>query len=192
MDESPLLIVLRDATRALAAEPFEHALIGGVAAIFHGSTRATRDVDLSVVVPTDRIPALTEALERSGFGDLVQRGSVIQARHRTGYRLDLLQTGSRFERQLVADARPHELHDGWSFPLARLEDVVAFKIVGGRPRDLRDIEELAEVNAPLGWSRVLDNLVEFGVHGDAVQLERAAQRDELRPMLKSLVRQLRG
>ena len=102
MHDNPLLAVLRDATEALAEAGVDHAQIGGVAAILHGSARATRDVDISVDVLDEE--ALRVGLAGHGFRDVIRRGSVIQAAHRSGFRLDLLVVHGAFERRIIAAA----------------------------------------------------------------------------------------
>jgi hypothetical protein len=124
VNDNPLLLVLRDAAEALRPLGIRHALIGGVAAIFHGSTRATRDVDLSIEAPDEQ--ALIASLERHGFSDVIRRGAVFQARHQTGYRADLLVEQGPFEQAIIAAAEPRRLDGGGDFRLARVEDVIAF------------------------------------------------------------------
>ncbi len=77
-------------------------------------------------------------------------------------------------------------------PTSRYGDVIAFKIVGGRPRDLRDIEELAELNPGLRWGRVVDMLSLVGVKASDEELMRAVRDDDLRSALKALARAVRA
>ena len=149
-------------------------------------------MDLSVLVPAEREGALLRTLRRHGFADPVRRGAVIQAGHGSGYRLDLLLAASRFEEAVIADAEERALSGDISFRLARLEDVVAFKVVGGRPRDLRDIEELSEHDPELDWTRVAGHLRGLGVRVDPKELETAARNDDLRPLLRRMVAAMRG
>ncbi len=190
MFESPLVDVLRDATEVLRSERVPHALIGGVAAIAFGNTRATRDVDLSVIIPDTERGRLIEALVGHGFSEVAVRGAVIQARHHSGYRLDLLCAESEFEAMLVHAALPTSTL-GCDVPTALLADLVAFKILAGRPRDLRDIEELAEHHPALRWTRVVEMLTLLGVDGSADELARATAEDELRPVLRRLAAAVR-
>lgn len=186
MSGSPLEEVLRDAALVLAREGVPYALIGGVGAIFYGSTRATRDVDLSIDSSPEALSGVCRSLEAAGFSEVEVRDAVVQARHRNGYRLDLLVAQSSFEREVIAGASTQELPGGHCTRVARLEDIVAFKVVGGRPRDLRDIEELLEANPHPELVRLCHLLGLVGVSVTPADWQDAAARDEIRPLVKRL------
>ncbi len=59
------LDVAAQVARALAREGIETALVGSVALAVHGFVRATRDVDLAVLVPP--VPGL-DAIARKPYG----------------------------------------------------------------------------------------------------------------------------
>ena len=62
------LEVTRRISGVLAQEGIPHALVGSVAMAIHGYVRATRDLDLGVLVPpVPRMTTLAEALRREGF-----------------------------------------------------------------------------------------------------------------------------
>lgn len=191
MNDNPLLPVLRDAAEALRDLGLRHALIGGVAAIVHGSTRATRDVDFSIEPPGDDA-ALASAMTRHGFSDVARRGAVVQAMHASGYRADLLIEQGPFEQAIIQGAMLWRLEGGLELPVARAADVVAFKLLAGRPRDLRDIEELAERNSAFDWERVAALLARLDVTLDPEECRQAEARDELRALLKRVAAALRG
>ena len=192
MNDNELLRVLDDAATVLERAGLRYALIGGLAAILHGATRTTRDVDLSLALDDMSTARLTDRLSDAGFRDIVVRGCVVQAVHENTYRLDIIIGASPFEAAVVAQASRRQLDEGRFASVATVEDVIAFKVVGGRPRDLRDIEELAEVNPNVDWTLVARSLALVGVDCDPAALERAVAKDELRPLLKDMVRQLRG
>ena len=118
MSGSPLEEVLRDAALVLARERVPDALIGGVGAIFYGSTRATRDVDLSIDSSPGTLSALCRSLEAAGFSSSELRGAVVQARHPNGYRLDLLAAQSSFKREVIAGASVQEQFPKYLAPIA--------------------------------------------------------------------------
>jgi len=191
VNANPLLQVLRDASAALEAAQVRYALIGGIAAILHGSTRATRDVDIAVNLIEDQQRRLIDALQQGGFSNVVHRGSVIQAVHHSSYRLDLLLVESPFEDAIVEAATPRSMPGCPSVRVASVTDVVAFKIVGGRPRDLRDIEELAEENPAMDWNRVCDLLRILGVQVEPREWTQAVAADDLRTLLRRLAAAIR-
>lgn len=189
MLDDPLVTTLLDATTALDEAGIPHALVGGMAAILYGSTRTTRDADFSVRAPAANVVA---ALSNGSFGDVVLRGSVVQGRHGAiGFRVDAMLSSGEFEDRLIDDARERRIPGGAKVRTALLEDVIAFKLIGGRPRDLRDIEELVELNSELRWQRVIEMLALVGVSASAEELLRAAAADDLRPVLKALARSVR-
>lgn len=190
MRESPLGLVLGDAVEVLDGLGLRYALVGALAAVCYGSTRATRDVDLSVSLPAGDRQELLAALRRKGFSRVQRRGSVIQAAHPTGYRLDLLLAESEFERSLVENARPRK-DLGVDVRVAGLEDVVVFKLIGGRPRDLRDVEELVEENPGIDWRRISRRLAGLGVSIQPDECRQAAGKEDLRHLLQRLSRSLR-
>ncbi|GMV40819.1 MAG: hypothetical protein AMXMBFR64_25350 [Myxococcales bacterium] len=192
MNDSPLETVLKDASNALADGGVPFALIGGVAAILHGNTRATRDVDLSVAVEAGAVPSVLRVLEQAGFLDVQLVGSVIQAVHANRYRLDLLLADSDFERHVIEGAAERELPGGHRVPLARLEDVVAFKLLAGRPRDLRDIEELFERHRSPDRERLCAMLALLGVPTTVAEWSVAISSDDVRPFLRRLAAAIRS
>lgn len=191
MSDSPLETVLHDASRVLGEAGVRFALTDGVAAILHGSTRATRDVDLSVAIEAPRVAALGALLGRSGFSDVRQAGSVIQASHPNGYRLDLLVADSAFEGAVIAGAVMRSLAGG-AVPLARLEDVIAFKLLAGRPRDLRDIEELLERHPAPDVGRLRAMLALLDVETTHEEWSAALASEDVRPFLRGVASAIRS
>lgn len=192
MSDSPLETVLTDAANALADGGVPFALIGGVAAILYGNTRATRDVDLSVAVEAGAVPAVFQILQRAGFVDVRQVGPVIQAAHPNGYRLYLLLAESAFEQEVIDGAAERALSDGQRVPLARIEDVVAFKLLAGRPRDFRDIEELFEHNPHPDKERLRTMVALLGVSTTDAEWSAALASDDMRPLLRRIAAAIRS
>lgn len=189
MIETPLVTVLADAARALDEAGFEHALIGGLGAIAYGSTRMTKDVDLAVAGDRDGV---RNAMERAGFRDLAMRGEVLQGAHDVGRRADFLLACSSFEAAVIEGARLRPVLRIGTFRVARVEDIVAWKLVAGRPRDLRDIEELAEKNPDLDLGRLGYMLGLVDVAFDPERWRSAAAEDDLRLYLRELARAIRS
>jgi hypothetical protein len=155
---SPLRLLER-----LADSGADFVVIGGFAAVAHGSARLTNDLDVSYAAEPRNLDALAAALLELG-GRL--RGLpedvpfVADARTLAGTRLLTLDTtagpldlvvdppGSPGYAELRRRAVRLDL-GGVEVAVAALEDLIAMKRASGRPQDLLDLEEL-EAIARLG------------------------------------------
>ena len=151
--------LLRSACDALRSSGIPFMLTGSVAAAFHGSSRATMDIDF-VIDPTVRqLDALVSRME--AFGAYVSREAAQDALlHRTmfnvidpesGWKADLIIRKDRtfsaveFERRLATEFFGTSLH------VASLEDVLLSKLewakLGGSARQIEDVRALLRVCA---------------------------------------------
>lgn len=139
----------------------DYVTIGGFAANAHGSRRLTLDVDI-VPGPNERnYERLAAALDELGapasaidsdFRDLDPRDSFDLARAKilklvtAAGDLDLLNAaiGAPPYEDLRKRAIEVEVR-GTKIVIASLDDVIAMKRASGRPQDLRDIDELTEI-----------------------------------------------
>jgi hypothetical protein len=142
--------------RELAVGGVEFVVIGGYAAIAHGSPRLTNDLDISYSPEPANLEALGSVLvgleaRLRGVADdvpfVADAGSLRQVelltldtRHGP---LDLLAApgGGPGWAALRRDAIEVDL-DGVTVPVASLDHLKAMKRAAGRPQDLLDIEEL--------------------------------------------------
>lgn len=129
-------------------------LIGGLAVVARGVARTTRDVDATLPGDAVALPDLLASLAAVGIVPRVQdaaafarRTQVLLLRHAgTGIDVDLTLAFAPFE--LEAIARADEVSIGRTrMRIARPEDLVVYKVVGGRPIDLADIDELLVLHA---------------------------------------------
>jgi hypothetical protein len=142
-----------DALRALttALETFDapSMIIGGVAVIAHGVPRLTVDIDASIVAAGLDIAQLETALASHGIrGRLPDAAAfatahqVFLAAHETsGTPVDVTLAWLPFEEEALA-ARVRCDYAGVSIHIPRPEDLVVYKLVASRPRDLDDAEGL--------------------------------------------------
>jgi hypothetical protein len=143
------LLVL--AAEALSASKVEFAVIGGCARNAYAPPRATRDVDVSVAADVVGWGRVVEALGRAGFArprtvaaepsDPVP--DVALFRDAAGGRIDVLIAKTDFERQALARRVVRLRIENRTLPVVTPEDLVVFKLIAGRPRDLADAEEVA-------------------------------------------------
>lgn len=120
-------------------------LIGGQAVLLHGRPRLTDDIDLTLGVGPEALPAVREAAEALGLEPLprdveafVRQTFVLPARDsETGIRIDFVFSTTPYERQAIRRAVRVELEEV-DVPFASAEDLLVHKLFAGRPRDLED------------------------------------------------------
>ena len=136
---------------ALADLPW--MVIGGMAVVSRGVARTTRDLDLAVSGAAAPIEHVLRALEGAGLEARVEDAVSFAARTHvllvrdvaTGLDVDVTLAWAPFEEQALASADTVEVA-GAAVPVARAEDLVIYKLVGGRPVDLADVEELVALH----------------------------------------------
>ena len=132
-------------TRALRDADLPFMLIGGQAVLLHGRPRLTEDIDITLGVGPERLPALLAACSATGLTPLpadpagfVAETFVLPARHAaSGLRVDCIFSTTPYERDAIARAETVEI-GGERVPVASAEDLVLHKLFAGRPRDLED------------------------------------------------------
>lgn len=141
---------------ALASSRVQYILVGGMAAVFHGSSRLTQDLDVVYCRDRDNLARLREAI--APF-DPYPRGAPAGLPFRWGVEtlarglnftlattigdLDLLGEiagGGRYE-DLVASSFETELF-GVPVRVVELETLIRLKRAAGRPKDFEAIAEL--------------------------------------------------
>lgn len=145
----------------------EYVMIGGMAALLHGSNRATYDLDVLARGSLDNLERLATALGSLGVernldsADL--RGTSTRWETDVG-RVDVLLSARGPDGKLsisyrdVADRHIDMIHDGSSIPVVALDDLIEMKTSVGRPHDLETVTELLEIHAaePTGVDKILD------------------------------------
>lgn len=120
-------------------------VIGGIAVIAHGVQRMTTDIDAVIQGDAVTVRSLLDVL---GHHQIVARiddaegfaaaNLVLLARHRpTEVDLDLSLGWTAFEHEAIA-ARVPTRYGHVTAPMARVEDLLVFKALAGRPRDVDD------------------------------------------------------
>ncbi|HEX5138182.1 MAG TPA: DUF6036 family nucleotidyltransferase [Planctomycetota bacterium] len=131
----------------LAAAKIRHAVSGAVAMAVHGFVRATKDVDILVIVPQIRLPEVFAIVRGQGFqgtdAELIrglrERGF---AELRSGpVRVEILAPVLPYHHTLPDRALSVEI-SGTSVPFVSLEDLVVLKVLWHRQKDIPDILSL--------------------------------------------------
>jgi predicted nucleotidyltransferase len=138
-----------------------YMLIGGQAVLLYGEPRLTRDVDVTLGAGPEQLPAVLNLAEQSGWKVLVATPQEFVARtlvlpceeHESGIRIDFIFTFSPFEQQAIERARLVQV-GGAQVRFATPEDLIIYKVMAGRPRDLDDVRSILRKNPALDWRYV--------------------------------------
>lgn len=163
-------------------------LFGAQAVVLYGGPRLTADVDVTVALGDCPTSALVEALAAAGFrprgadvASFVERTRVLPALHEgTGMPVDVVLAGAGLEELFLQRARPR-LVDGITVPVAAPEDIIAMKVLAGRPKDLEDAAAVLAANP--------DSLDPSLVRDTLGALELALDQRDLLPAFERLVAQ---
>lgn len=140
-----LAALLAGLARVLGASRIPFMLIGGQAVLLHGRPRLTDDIDATLGVGPEHLPAVLKACETIGLDPLpadvaafVADTFVLPTRHApTGMRVDLVFSTLPYEAAAIARAVRVPI-GGAEVPFATAEDLLIHKLFAGRPRDLED------------------------------------------------------
>jgi predicted nucleotidyltransferase len=143
----------------LTARGVDFVVIGGIAAVLHGSARATQDLDISFATDEPNLVALGKVLvELNARLRGVEDDVPFVADHDTLRRVENLTletTAGDFDLLARPDGAPPyarlrqnaDRYDIGAFAVlvATVEDLLAMKRAAGRPKDLADIAELTAI-----------------------------------------------
>jgi predicted nucleotidyltransferase len=143
----------------LTTRGVDFVLIGGYAAVLHGSPRVTRDLDICYATDTENLRAMAKVLDELNARPAgVEEAVPFAADERTLSRVELLTldtdagrldllaapAGLRGYDRLRANAARYDI-GGFLVKVAEIEDLIAMKAAAGRPKDLADIAELETI-----------------------------------------------
>ena len=142
--------------RALTSHGVDFVVIGGIAMVFHGSTRVTQDLDVCVAPDQTNLDVLGHALIALGArlrgieGDVpfspdgrALRGLSVTTLDTTQGPIDLLREPAGAPPYEALRRRSERIEvDGMAVLVASLDDLAAMKRAAGRPKDELDLEEI--------------------------------------------------
>ncbi len=137
----------RDAVDLLDRAGAPYLIIGGLAVAVIGEPRMTGDIDVIAFVDLERAEQLIAVAITAGFEAAADER---QRLHETGtlrfskagFQLDVILASLPFEDAARARARPGRLF-GRRVPLPTPEDLILFKVLAGRDKDLVDAVGIA-------------------------------------------------
>lgn len=132
----------------------QYAVMGGLAVRVYGIPRPTYDVDFTVAIARDHLPALYQELRTLGFTipeqydtgwvDCVAGMSVVKIRRYLkglGVDVDVFLAESEFQNELLGRRRCEQIDD-MEIWFVSPEDLVLLKLISHRPRDMSDIADV--------------------------------------------------
>ena len=152
-------------------------VIGGIAVIAHGVRRVTSDIDAVIQGDAVAVDGLLRILSRhqicpriSDAAAFAQANLVLLVRHEpTGVDLDLSFGWTAFEHEAIAVSVAAK-YGAQEVPIARPEDILIFKAMAGRPRDVDDAAALLDLYPDIDLARVRKRLTELAALADAPEL----------------------
>ena len=149
----PLLEPLSVLKRLLEKTGCQWMLIGGVAASLLGKPRFTADIDAVALIEDEKLANLLKVAKRLGFKarikdavEFAQQNRVLLLKHiKTGINVDLSLSLLPFEREAIKRSKRFKIAN-ITFNLPTPEDLIIFKAVAHRPRDIEDIREIIKIH----------------------------------------------
>lgn len=143
-------------------------IIGGVACSLLGKPRFTADVDAVTIIDLDKLPEIIICAKEAGLeariGDALQfakKNRVLLLKHKaSGINIDLSLGLLPFEAQAIKKSKKQKIGDIIFF-LPTVEDLIIFKAIAHRPRDILDIEELVKNNKKIDKKYIKKVVTEF-------------------------------
>jgi hypothetical protein len=167
-------LLLLDVLDVIDRERIPYAVIGAMAAAFHGVPRASFDADLVISLAAGQSESLAETFKKEHFQVTSRKGTwddpipgLIELRDGFQNRVDVL-TGLRgFDSEAFGRVVSTPLEDS-TIRIVGLEDFIAMKTFAGSPKDLEDARGALAVSGTAVDLKLLEELVRrFG--SDAVK-----------------------
>ena len=170
---TPLFDAARELLLFLDLSGFTSCLIGGLVVERWGEPRLTRDVDATVLAEDGTEARVIDAVlarfaaRRPDARAFALANRVLTLRASNGVDLDLSLAAFEFEREALDRATPYEFEPGLSPLTCGAEDLIVYKAVAARPRDIDDIATVVnrqgrrlDVERVRRWLRVFAELKE--------------------------------
>jgi len=172
-----LLAPLIALQRLLARFDDQGLVIGGVAASLLGKPRLTADVDAVMLVSADDLPRLIQSAAQEGLTPRMANAEAFARRHRvlllqhqeTGIGVDISLGMLPFEVEAVERGILHSLGEV-AIRLPTPEDLIIFKAVAHRPKDMLDIQAIIASHPDLDRARIEDWMRQFAQALDMPEL----------------------
>lgn len=144
--------LLLDIVDILNARRIDYAVIGALAASFHGVVRASLDADALLSLTTETLKSLASRIKKDGFKTDLRRGNaddpisaVLAVSDTHGNKVDLL-VGIRGFDPVAFSRTVDAKFEAGKLRVVGLEDFIAMKVFAGSPQDLSDAKRALAVS----------------------------------------------
>ena len=158
-------------------------VFGAQAAIFHGITRATADIDVTVDAGDRPTTDVADALSAHGFvvriadPTFLEQTRVLPVVHATGVPVDVVLAGPGLE-ELFFERVIYRRVGQAKVPIAAAEDIIVMKVLAGRPKDMDDVRGIVAARRELNVAQVRETLT---------VLESALDQSDLLPAFEGIL-----
>lgn len=131
--------------------PLQYCLIGGLAVQIRGEPRFTRDIDICVVVTLEKSQQIIKHIlsrfvpQVSGAEQLALETQILPVVIE-GIDVDVAIGLTGFEQSVIVHASLEQLAEGLLIPVCSANDLIIYKCIAGRAKDLHDISTVIERN----------------------------------------------
>lgn len=182
----PFREALEGVARFLKATGRPSVIIGGVAVIARGFARSTIDIDATVAASIEEVGELIKIGAKQGLTPRINNAEpfarenlVLLLEHRaTGVPVDVSLAQQAFERSAAIHAEEVSF-EGVVIPVPSLTALLIYKLVAGRPQDLRDVEALLKTGTQFDSQAISKTLKEFD------EILETSRAEEFRRLLKA-------
>jgi hypothetical protein len=165
---TPLLEPLAALQRLIDRFQQQGIVIGAIAVSLLARPRLTADLDAMLLVSTDDLPDLIQAAQEEEILSRIQDGEAFARRNRvlllrhqpSGTNVDISLGMLPFEVEAVERSSLHAVGP-ISVRLPTPEDLIIFKAVAHRPKDLLDIQAIIESHPDLDRERIKSWVTQF-------------------------------
>jgi len=166
---TPLLAPLQALQNLLVEFDNQGVIIGGIAVSLLGTPRFTADIDAVFLLKLDELPRLIQAAAKQGIEPRIadpipfaHKNRVLLLRHlASGTDIDLALGILPFEIEMVERSNVFEF-GSIQLRLPTPEDLIILKAVAHRPKDMGDIQAIAENYTELDRNRIKFWVEQFG------------------------------
>jgi predicted nucleotidyltransferase len=146
----------------------DYMIIGGQAVLIYGEPRLTKDIDITIGANIDKYWDILNIVQSLNLKILpkepykfVKDTMVLPLLdEKTGFRIDLIFSSSEYEKEALK--RVNKIKIGNTYVnYVSVEDLIIYKIISGRERDLEDLKTILIKNKKIDEKYILKWLKEF-------------------------------